>query len=152
MSTSQLLNSCAILIPMALFLSQLLRCVHPLSKPRPDCVFLSSYFLHISFRLPACLKKELCCCCSCVQAVAVADVQRELSFCQKTGVPVLGVVENMSGFVCPHCSVSEKNNVNKPIFRVSANRLFHGQIIHDGESYHSSQFLFCFFFRVVGIG
>jgi Mrp family chromosome partitioning ATPase len=38
------------------------------------------------------------------QAVATADVRKELNFCRKTGIPVLGVVENMSGFVCPHCS------------------------------------------------
>lgn len=38
------------------------------------------------------------------QAVAVGDVRRELTFCKKTKIPVLGVVENMSGFVCPHCA------------------------------------------------
>ncbi|KAJ8037794.1 Cytosolic Fe-S cluster assembly factor NUBP2-like [Holothuria leucospilota] len=38
------------------------------------------------------------------QAVAVGDVRRELTFCRKTKLPVLGVIENMSGFVCPHCS------------------------------------------------
>ncbi|KAK2002634.1 P-loop containing nucleoside triphosphate hydrolase protein [Colletotrichum falcatum] len=38
------------------------------------------------------------------QAVATADVKKELNFCVKTGLKVLGVVENMSGFVCPHCS------------------------------------------------
>ncbi|EGX93539.1 cytosolic Fe-S cluster assembling factor cfd1 [Cordyceps militaris CM01] len=38
------------------------------------------------------------------QAVATADVRKELNFCAKTGIQVLGVVENMSGFVCPHCS------------------------------------------------
>ncbi|XP_071797886.1 cytosolic Fe-S cluster assembly factor NUBP2-like [Asterias amurensis] len=38
------------------------------------------------------------------QAVAVGDVRRELTFCRKTGIPVLGVVENMSGYVCPHCA------------------------------------------------
>lgn len=37
------------------------------------------------------------------QAVATADVRKELNFCRKTGVRVLGVVENMAGFVCPHC-------------------------------------------------
>ncbi|KAF8473273.1 P-loop containing nucleoside triphosphate hydrolase protein [Kalaharituber pfeilii] len=37
------------------------------------------------------------------QAVATADVRKELNFCKKVGVRVLGVVENMSGFVCPHC-------------------------------------------------
>ncbi|KZF20279.1 P-loop containing nucleoside triphosphate hydrolase protein [Xylona heveae TC161] len=38
------------------------------------------------------------------QAVATADVRKELNFCAKTGIAVLGVVENMSGFVCPSCS------------------------------------------------
>lgn len=38
------------------------------------------------------------------QAVATADVKKELNFCKKTGIYVIGVVENMSGFVCPNCS------------------------------------------------
>ncbi|XP_008854431.1 cytosolic Fe-S cluster assembly factor NUBP2 isoform X2 [Nannospalax galili] len=38
------------------------------------------------------------------QAVSVGDVRRELTFCRKTGLQVIGVVENMSGFVCPHCA------------------------------------------------
>ena len=38
------------------------------------------------------------------QAVATADVKKELNFCVKTGLNVIGVVENMSGFVCPNCS------------------------------------------------
>ena len=37
------------------------------------------------------------------QDVAVTDVRKCVSFCGKLSVPVLGVVENMSGFVCPHC-------------------------------------------------
>nr|XP_044603189.1 cytosolic Fe-S cluster assembly factor NUBP2 isoform X2 [Equus asinus] len=38
------------------------------------------------------------------QAVSVGDVRRELTFCRKTGLRVVGLVENMSGFVCPHCA------------------------------------------------
>eukprot|EP00127_Corallochytrium_limacisporum_P001762 Clim_evm16s78 gene=Clim_evmTU16s78 len=38
------------------------------------------------------------------QNVALADVRKELNFCKRAKVNVLGVVENMSGFVCPHCS------------------------------------------------
>ncbi|XP_061823651.1 cytosolic Fe-S cluster assembly factor nubp2 [Nerophis lumbriciformis] len=38
------------------------------------------------------------------QAVSTGDVRREVTFCKKTGVRVLGIIENMSGFVCPHCS------------------------------------------------
>lgn len=38
------------------------------------------------------------------QAISISDVKKELNFCKKTGVRVLGVVENMAGFVCPNCS------------------------------------------------
>ncbi|KAF3069117.1 Cytosolic Fe-S cluster assembly factor CFD1 [Daldinia childiae] len=38
------------------------------------------------------------------QAVATADVRKELNFCVKTGISVIGVVENMVGFVCPNCA------------------------------------------------
>jgi len=37
------------------------------------------------------------------QQVAVADVRKCITFCRKLNLPVLGVVENMSGFICPHC-------------------------------------------------
>lgn len=40
------------------------------------------------------------------QMVAVDDVTRELTFCRRTGISVLGIIENMSGFICPTCSVS----------------------------------------------
>lgn len=38
------------------------------------------------------------------QEVSLQDVRREISFCRKLAVPILGVVENMSGFVCPSCN------------------------------------------------
>lgn len=37
------------------------------------------------------------------QEVALATIRKELNFCRKMDVKVLGIVENMSGFVCPHC-------------------------------------------------
>ena len=37
------------------------------------------------------------------QAIAVGDVRRELTFCHKAKLPILGIVENMSGFICPNC-------------------------------------------------
>ncbi len=37
------------------------------------------------------------------QAVALADVRKSINFCKSVKMPILGVVENMSGFVCPHC-------------------------------------------------
>lgn len=38
------------------------------------------------------------------QAISISDVKKEINFCRKTGVSVLGVVENMAGFVCPSCA------------------------------------------------
>jgi len=38
------------------------------------------------------------------QDVSLADVRKSITFCHTTNLPVLGVVENMSGFVCPHCA------------------------------------------------
>ena len=37
------------------------------------------------------------------QEVALADVRKSINFCKTVKMPVLGLVENMSGFVCPHC-------------------------------------------------
>lgn len=38
------------------------------------------------------------------QAISTADVRKELNFCVKTQVPVLGVIENMAGYMCPCCN------------------------------------------------
>jgi ATP-binding protein involved in chromosome partitioning len=37
------------------------------------------------------------------QEVALLDVRKSVTFCRELKLPVLGVVENMSGFVCPKC-------------------------------------------------
>jgi len=37
------------------------------------------------------------------QKVAAVDVRKSITFCRRMHLPVLGVVENMSGFVCPKC-------------------------------------------------
>ncbi|CAK1366595.1 unnamed protein product [Cercospora beticola] len=38
------------------------------------------------------------------QAISVSDVKKEINFCRKVSVKILGVIENMAGFVCPNCS------------------------------------------------
>lgn len=45
------------------------------------------------------------------QDVALTDVEKSLSFCRELKLPVVGLVENMSGFICPHCGESS------PIFK-----------------------------------
>ena len=37
------------------------------------------------------------------QGLAVSDVRRCVTFCRQLSLPVLGVIENMSGFTCPSC-------------------------------------------------
>lgn len=37
------------------------------------------------------------------QEVALSDVRKSINFCKKLEMEVFGVVENMSGYVCPHC-------------------------------------------------
>lgn len=38
------------------------------------------------------------------QEVSVIDAERAINMARKLNIPLIGVVENMSGFVCPHCS------------------------------------------------
>ncbi|MFW9924717.1 MAG: Mrp/NBP35 family ATP-binding protein [Candidatus Thorarchaeota archaeon] len=37
------------------------------------------------------------------QEVALLDVLKSINFVKKVGMNVLGIIENMSGFKCPHC-------------------------------------------------
>lgn len=37
------------------------------------------------------------------QEVALLDVKKSITFCRRLEMPILGLVENMSGFVCPKC-------------------------------------------------
>ena len=40
------------------------------------------------------------------QDVALIDARKGLAMFRKVNVPVVGIIENMSGFVCPHCGES----------------------------------------------
>jgi ATP-binding protein involved in chromosome partitioning len=40
------------------------------------------------------------------QDVALDDVRKSISFCRQVHLPILGVIENMSGFICPKCGTS----------------------------------------------
>jgi Mrp family chromosome partitioning ATPase len=37
------------------------------------------------------------------QEVSLLDVKKSITFCRQVGMPILGIVENMSGMICPHC-------------------------------------------------
>ena len=40
------------------------------------------------------------------QEISLQDVRKEINFCEKVGLRVLGVVENMAQFVCPKCHMA----------------------------------------------
>jgi len=39
------------------------------------------------------------------QEISLADVRKAIDFCRKVAMPILGLVENMNGLICPHCGV-----------------------------------------------
>ncbi|MBW0482041.1 hypothetical protein O181_021756 [Austropuccinia psidii MF-1] len=41
------------------------------------------------------------------QAVSLSDVSKEFDFTKKTGLKVIGLIENMSGYICPHCGQTQ---------------------------------------------
>ena len=69
------------------------------------------------------------------QDVALADVRRGVAMFERLGVPILGIIENMSYFLCPHC------NEKTEIFRKDGGKntserfgvTFLGQIPLDAE-------------------
>lgn len=40
------------------------------------------------------------------QEVSLLDVRKEINFCKRTKIPIVGVIENMSEFICPKCSTT----------------------------------------------
>ena len=38
------------------------------------------------------------------QEVALADVRKSINFCKTIDMAIFGLIENMSGFACPHCN------------------------------------------------
>lgn len=40
------------------------------------------------------------------QEVSCMAVRKEINFCHKTDLPIIGVIENMSSFICPDCHKS----------------------------------------------
>ena len=37
------------------------------------------------------------------QEISLADVRKSIDFCRQVDMTILGLVENMSGLICPHC-------------------------------------------------
>lgn len=54
------------------------------------------------------------------QDVALIDVRKSISFAEQLKVPILGIIENMKYFVCPHCGersvIFDGNKVQELVF------------------------------------
>jgi len=37
------------------------------------------------------------------QEISLSDVRKSINFCRQVNMPIMGLVENMSGYICPHC-------------------------------------------------
>ena len=37
------------------------------------------------------------------QDIAILDARKSIMFARELNIPIIGVIENMSGFICPHC-------------------------------------------------
>lgn len=46
------------------------------------------------------------------QEVALADVRKSISFCRTVKMEIFGLIENMSGFACPHKKIKAKAGVD----------------------------------------
>lgn len=38
------------------------------------------------------------------QQLSILDARKSIRFAQQVGIPFIGIIENMSGFICPHCN------------------------------------------------
>jgi ATP-binding protein involved in chromosome partitioning len=52
--------------------------------------------------------------------VALADVRKAIEMFRQVNVEVLGVVENMSSFICPHCGAGRKRSAGAQHLRDDA--------------------------------
>jgi len=71
------------------------------------------------------------------QEVSLIDVKKAIRFCQKIKLRILGIVENMSGFICPHCGkpvdIFKKGGGQKLADELGVRFAFPTQTIHIEE-------------------
>jgi ATP-binding protein involved in chromosome partitioning len=37
------------------------------------------------------------------QEISLLDIRKSITFCRQVNMPIMGILENMSGLICPHC-------------------------------------------------
>ena len=72
------------------------------------CVGTSDEHLSLIEHLSGLISRVSCVIVSTPQAVALSDAQKSLSFARAVQVRILGLIENMSGYVCPCCGQLSK--------------------------------------------
>ena len=74
------------------------------------------------------------------QEVSLIDVRKEIVFCSKVNLPILGLVENMSGFVAPAGSLAFSDGAGRDVTRQVMellNERFGGGLCVGGELLHA---------------
>ncbi len=75
------------------------------------------------------------------QEISLADVRKSINFCRQVNMEILGLVENMSEFQCPHCGKSidlfksngGKSMANKEGLRLMASLPFESEVVKQGD-------------------
>ena len=72
------------------------------------CVGTSDEHLSLMEHLSGVMSRVSCVIVTTPQAVALTDAQKSVSFARAVQVRILGLIENMSGYVCPCCGEVSK--------------------------------------------
>ncbi len=81
-----------------------------------DCPPKGAVIVTTPQQVCVCVCVRVCVCvCVCVSfylslshthtKVSLGTIRREITFCRKLGVKIVGLIENMSGYACPCCGV-----------------------------------------------
>lgn len=76
------------------------------------------------------------------QDVALLDSRKSVTFSRKLNLPIFGIIENMSGFCCPHCGndvdLFKSGGGERAAKELGVNFLgrlpLEAQVVHDGDS------------------
>ena len=75
------------------------------------------------------------------QEISLADVRKSINFCRQVNMEILGLVENMSGLICPHCgkkidifmTQGGQRTAQKEKLRLLATLPFEPEIVREGD-------------------
>ena len=100
------------------------------------CLQTSDEHITVAQCLLPCANLAGCVIVTTPQEVSLIDVRKEIVFCSKVNLPILGVIENMSGFVAPAGSLGFFDGHGRSVTRQALdllNERFGGGVRVEGE-------------------